>query len=322
MVTVAIFGSGAIAHDHAAALAGISGVRVSHVVGSDLGRAAAVAARLPGAIATVDAAAVLADDTVQAVNVCGVTDTHARWTIRAARAGKHVHVEKPAALTLADFDAMTSAIDEAGTSLMVGQTARFQPIARALHAAIAAGEIGRPRLIDVSWWVGHVWPGGWRSWQLDAVRSGGHPVHNGVHVLDLACWLTGRQPIRVFARGFNGHAAGQPVPDSFHLTVRFDDDSMALLQISYALRPAGAVLRRALVAGDIGTLSHSSTDDDPDPQPASVSGAMAAQLRHWVAMLRGEERPIVRSDQVRAALAAGLAAQRSLETGQPQEVAQ
>ena len=134
---------------------------------------------------------------IDAVDICTASDSHAALTIAAARAGKHVHVEKPAALALADFDAMAAAIDAAGVSLLVGQTARFQPVNREFAAGIAEGLIGRPRMVHILWYTGHVWPDGWRGWQLDPARSGGHPVHNGVHAIDLAIWLLGAVPTRV-----------------------------------------------------------------------------------------------------------------------------
>ncbi|HEY0698674.1 MAG TPA: Gfo/Idh/MocA family oxidoreductase [Micromonospora sp.] len=325
-LNVAVLGTGAIAREHVAALARIPGVRVTHVAGSDLTRAAAVAAHAPGAVASADPAAILADPAVDAVDICEATPEHARWTIAAGHAGKHVHVEKPAALTVEDFDAMVAATEGAGRSLMVGQTVRFHPAVRTLQSAVASGDIGAARLLHVSWYAGYVWPRGWRGWQHDPAQSGGHPVHNGTHALDLAVWLTARRPTRVFARAFPSFAADMPVPDSFHVTVRFDDDSLALLEISYALRRHGDVLRRIMVAGTTGTLFHS-TENDPGlvadaarPAPSSVEDAMFHQLRHWADTVRADALPIVTNEQVRAALAAAIAAQRSLELGQPVEV--
>ncbi|MBQ0928392.1 Gfo/Idh/MocA family protein [Saccharopolyspora endophytica] len=325
-LNVAIIGAGAIAHDHAAALDGLSGVRVSHVISSDPSRAAAVAARAPGAVPTAEAAAVLADPAVTGVSICTATPTHAAWALRSAESGKHVHVEKPVALSLTDFDAMAEACRRARVVFMVGQTVRFQPVVAELAAAVRAGDIGTPRLLHLSWYTGHTWPGGWRAWQLDPAKSGGHPVHNGTHALDLATWLFERRPIRVFARGFPTFAADLPTPDSFHLTVRFDDGSLALIELSYGLTRSGDFLRRYVLAGERGTLAHS-TEDEPaliseaaKPAPASIAGAMDRQLDHWVRLIRGEAEPIVRLDQVRATLATALAAQQSLITGQPVEV--
>ncbi len=322
MTRVAIAGSGVIAGDHARALASIPGVEVAYVHGSDLERARRIAALVPGAIATDDYSRVLADPTVLAVDVCNATPAHAPFTVAAGEAGKHVHVEKPAALSLADFDRMAAATEGAGTTLMVGQTVRFQPAVAALAAAIADGAVGRPRLAHVSWYTGYVWPGGWRGWQLDRARSGGHPVHNGTHLLDVAVWLLGGVPVRVFARSFPSFAAGMPVHDSFQLLVRFDDDSLATLEISYSLAQPRDMFRRIVVAGTGGTVAHS-TDDDPvlhsagaAVPPPSVEDAMTRQLAHWIDVVGGAE-PIVRTGQVRAALRAALGAQRSLDLGAP-----
>ncbi|WP_328599895.1 Gfo/Idh/MocA family oxidoreductase, partial [Rhodococcus sp. (in: high G+C Gram-positive bacteria)] len=246
---------------------------------------------------------------------------HAPVTIAAGRAGKHVHVEKPAALTVADFDAMVEATEGNGTSLMVGQTVRFQPSITSIGNSVAQGAIGDPRLIHLSWYTGHVWPGGWRGWQHDKERSGGHPVHNGTHALDLVTWLIGRRPTRVFARSFPTFAAGMPVHDSFHLTVRFEDGSLALIELAYALPQSGKMVRRIVVSGTSGTLAHD-TGDDPglmtdttNAPPSSIEDAMSHQMRHWIATLDGSASPIVENWQVRAALATAIAAQQSLDTG-------
>lgn len=321
---MAVIGSGNIAKDHVIALKAVGEVEIAYVYGSDLGRAQALAALAPGAVATTDLTRVLDDSRVVGVDIVNATPDHAPFTIRAGRVGKHVHVEKPAALNLADFDAMVDATSS--TSLMVGQTVRFQPSVAEIARSVRAGDIGNPRLAHVSWYTGYVWPGGWRGWQLDRDKSGGHPVHNGSHCLDLAVWLFQRRPVRVFARSFPSYASGMPVHDSFHLTVRFDDDSLALLEISYALRKHADVLRRVVVAGSDGTLAHSTQDDlgltsdGARPAPSSVEGAMGAQLSHWIDVVTGRAEPIVRVDEVRAALATGLAAQESLDTGRAVEI--
>src|SRR5213076_741014 len=81
---------------------------------------------------------------LNAVDICTPTDSHAAIAIAAARAGRHVHVEKPMALSLTDADAIIAACRGAGVKLMVGQTARYQSVSRALKRAIMAGEIVRP----------------------------------------------------------------------------------------------------------------------------------------------------------------------------------
>lgn len=319
-IAIAIIGAGAIAHEHVAAYARIPGVRVVQVIDRHADRARRLAAQAGEARWSTDGEAPWAAD-IDAVDICTPSDAHAALAIAAAAHGKAIHVEKPAALSLADFDAMVTATEQAGVSMMIGQTARFQPINTEIAHAVAAGTIGRLRVLHVTWYAGHVWLDGWRAWQLDPTRSGGHPVHNGIHALDLAVWLSDRSPVRVFARGYRTFAPAMGIPDSFHITVRFDDGSLALLEIAYSLKARGDSFRRILAVGETGSLSHS-TDDDPRlvsdgvHLPAdAIEGAMERQLRHWVATLRGEAEPIVRHREVRDALAAALGAQRSLETG-------
>jgi predicted dehydrogenase len=327
MFSVAVVGTGAFAREHVLALRALPDVRVSHVAGSDLRQASELAALVPGAEATDDLARAVAADEVDGVDVCNATPGHAPWTIAAGRAGKHVHVEKPAALDLDSFDAMVRAVHAADRTLMVGQTVRFQPAIAELQAHVQAGDVGVPRLLHVTWYTGHVWPGGWRGWQLDPAQSGGHPVHNGTHALDLAVWLTGSEPVEVFGRDFPTFAADMAMPDSFHLLVRFANGALATIELCYALTQPGRFLRRVMLSGSGGTLLHD-TDAEPglaSPRhaepPASLEGALRRQLRHWVEAAQGREPLLVRPEQSRAALATAIAAQQSLRTGQPVGVA-
>jgi predicted dehydrogenase len=320
---VAVVGTGRFAREHIVVLAGLPDVRVTHVVGRDLGRARELAALVPGAVVTSDVNAAVADDAVDAVDVCTWTPGHAPWTIAAGRAGKHVHVEKPAALSIVDLDAMIAATEGNGTSLMVGQSVRFQPAVADLQRRLERGDIGDPRLLHVTWYTGHVWPEGWRGWQYDAALSGGHPVHNGTHSVDLAVWLMGSRPVEVFTRGLRTWAPGTPIPDSFQMQLRFENGSLATLELCYALRQSGELFRRVMLAGTTGTLAHSTADDPgltspghPVP-PASVEGALHAQLAHWVAGVQAGTPFVVTTAQARVALRTALAAQRSLVTGAP-----
>lgn len=325
-LNVAVIGTGSFAREHIRAFRQVPEARVVYVAGSDLARAQSLAMLAPGARASDDIEAVLDDPSVDAVDVCNATPDHARWTIAAGHAGKHVHVDKPAALSIPSFDEMVEAVEGSGRILMVGQTARFQPVSTEVQHACATGEIGIPRLLHVSWLTGHVWPNGWRAWQFDITKSGGHPVHNGIHTVDLAVWLMQSRPIEVFARNFPSFAAEMPMPDSFQMQLRFENGSLAMLEHCYALRQPGATMRRIMLAGTEGTLMHDSADDTGlsspgHPTPAlSAEGALTIQLRHWVAAMRGDESLIVTTAEARTALATAIAAQRSLVAGRPMAI--
>lgn len=321
MFRVALVGTGSFASEHARTLERIPGVEVKYVVGSDERHTASFARSVPGAIATTQFDQVLEDPELDAVDICNRTPQHAPMAIRAANAGKHVHVDKPAALSVSDFDDMVSAAEKTSVSLMVGQTVRFQPIIAELKKSLDRGDIGAPKMLHVSWYTGHTWPAGWRGWQLDTQKSGGHPVHNGTHILDLAVWLMGSKPIEVMARSFRTFAAEMPMPDSFSIIVRFANGALATLELSYALRQSGDSLRRIVVAGERGTLFHNTADDPSLSSPAlrvpsaSTVGALDAQLQHWIRQATSIETPIVKVSESRAALAAAIAAQESLISG-------
>lgn len=324
---IGIIGAGAIARDHVNALAAIDGIEVAAVVDRHPERARALACLAGDAAWGTDIDALLADPSIDAVDICTSPDSHAAITIAAAGHGKAIHLEKPVALHLDEVDAMLDAMARAGVSFMVGQTTRFQPVHLEIAEQIASGAIGRPRMLHVSFYAGHLWPGGWRAWQLDAERCGGHIVHNGIHVLDLATWLMQSAPARVFTRGVTTFSAGMPTPDSFHIVLRFENGGQALLEWSYALHQRGDFLRRIAVFGEEGTLHHSTAgeadvhSDAARPVALATLGAFDQQLRHWRDVLDGTSAPIVQPWEIRAAFAAAIAAQESYATGRAIDLA-
>ena len=189
-----IVGPGLVAQLHAKALARIEDARLVAVAGSGPGsdRAARLAAD-HGAHASDGLEAMLRDEPLDAVIVCTPHPLHAEQAIAAARAGLHVVVEKPMALSSADCAAMIVAADAAGVVLSVISQRRWHPAVRRLKAAIDEGRIGVPGLATVEVL-------GWRSpeyYAMDAWRGtregegGGVLVNQAVHQLDLLCWFLG-----------------------------------------------------------------------------------------------------------------------------------
>ena len=92
---------------------------------------------LSGVAKYADVADLLADPSIDLVDLCVPNDEHARLTIQALEAGEHVLVEKPIALTTADADAMVSAARSSGKMLMVAHVLPFFPsllmLGRPLH---------------------------------------------------------------------------------------------------------------------------------------------------------------------------------------------
>jgi predicted dehydrogenase len=320
MKRIGIIGAGAIARDHVSALAAIPGTRIAHVVDRHPERARELAQIAGDATWGTSFDDMIADPEIDAVDICTSPDSHATLTIAAAKAGKAIHLEKPVALHLSEVDPMLEAVAQAGVPFMVGQTTRFQPVHLEIAEAIREGQIGAPRAMHASFYAGHLWPGGWRAWQMQIERCGGHLVHNGIHAIDLATWLMGSRPVRVFARGMKSFSPGMPTPDSFHIILRFENGSMATLEWMYALHTRGDFLRRIAVFGEDGMLHHSTQgeidifSDATRPVAIATLDSFRLQLQHFVDVLNGAE-PIVTPEQVRGAFAAAHAAQESYATG-------
>ena len=190
-VNFAIIGPGRIADNSLApGLAGAPGARLWSVLSRDRNRAGQFAER-HGAAASNPAHdrldELLADAELDAVIVASPDRLHAEQTIAAARAGKHVLVEKPMATDIDSARGMVEACREAGVKLGVAYHMRWHAGHRALTEKIQSGTLGALRHVRVQWsfrasdatdWRASPEVGKW--WSLGAV---------GTHCLDLIRWL-------------------------------------------------------------------------------------------------------------------------------------
>jgi 2-hydroxy-4-carboxymuconate semialdehyde hemiacetal dehydrogenase len=134
-IKVALAGAGAFGTKHLDAIGLIDGVEVVSVVGRELDKTKAVAAKYGiGHVAT-DLAESLALKDVDAVILCTPTQMHAAQAIACLQAGKHVQVEIPLADSLADAEQVLRVQKEAGKVAMVGHTRRFNPSHQLWHHA-------------------------------------------------------------------------------------------------------------------------------------------------------------------------------------------
>lgn len=134
--------------------------------------------------------ALLADPAVNAVVVATANHAHLEPVLAAARAGKHIFLEKPMALTVADCRQMIEAAAAAGVLLMLGHPQRFMDGVRVARRALLAGEIGSPVALRVEryFWVDKRGPS--PHWKMQRSLSGGHLFHH-LHELCTARYLLG-----------------------------------------------------------------------------------------------------------------------------------
>lgn len=141
---------------------------------------------------------VLADAEVDAVCIATPSGHHPAQAIAAANAGKHVLVEKPMALTLADADAIIAACRENDVRLGVALQRRVEPLFRRVYDAIRGGDLGQITLAAVTmpYMRGEAYyaQADWRgTWALD---GGGVLMNQGIHIIDLLVWFLG-DPVEV-----------------------------------------------------------------------------------------------------------------------------
>ncbi len=138
----------------------------------------------------------LAHPGLQVVSICTPHHLHPENTIRAAKAGKHIFVEKPIALTPADLYAMRDAVAAAGVTTAVGFVVRWIPLAQRLQELVRTGALGRIVLADVDYWHSRRRPELYRR----KATGGSALLLGGCHAIDAARYITGLDPVEITAR--------------------------------------------------------------------------------------------------------------------------
>ncbi|MGO1582100.1 MAG: Gfo/Idh/MocA family protein [Actinomycetaceae bacterium] len=250
---IGIVGVGGIALSHMAALRTMTSARLVAVCDVDAARAAEVA-HAERCAGYGSAEELLADDAVDAVIVCTPNMTHESLGLQVLEAGKHLLMEKPLALTPDGARAVAAEADARGLALAVGHSHRFADQSLAVREVIDAGEIGSPRFVRVVMNGGWIWPG-WQSWVLNPELSGGHSLHNGVHLVDLASWWIGEPATSVFSVGQHATSESLQIHDYLVMELGFAGGASAVCEISRGERPRNAGYLELTVVGSEGVLS-------------------------------------------------------------------
>ena len=192
---IGVIGTGRIGRIHARHLRDLPGVSLAALTDIDSDSARSLASDLGGAVVRESAQQVLGDPEIDAVAICSSTDTHAPLIMEAAEAGKHIFCEKPIDHDLGAIDRALAAVEKAGVKLQIGFNRRFDPSFAKVQAQVAAGEVGELHLVRITSRDPSPPP-------LSYVRvSGGLFFDMTIHDFDMARFLVGCEPTRVFATG-------------------------------------------------------------------------------------------------------------------------
>lgn len=274
----AIIGCGMIAEFHAAAIDAMNNASLVGCTSRNPETAKAFAEK-HGCKAYESLEAMLADDAVTIVTICSPSGAHLDPAVAAAKAGKHVLVEKPLEVTLEKCDAIIAACEEHGVKLGGILPNRFSPAAIALKEAIEADRFGTLTLGDtyVKWWRSQEYydSGGWRgTWELD---GGGAYMNQAIHNVDLLLWLMGDVENVSAATATLAHERIE-VEDAGAAVVTFKNGAIGVLQATTAAYPGW--LRKTEIHGTTGSacVEQDSIAAWDFAEPSDADEALLAEL--------------------------------------------
>ena len=337
-----IIGCGMIAHFHAKAIADIRGAKLRAVQTSKLSNGQSVVSAYGHPVDIHDdLTELLARPDIDVVCICSPSGAHLEPAIQAAKAGKHVIVEKPLEITLKRCDHLIRVCRENGVQLGTIFPSRFGEANIELKKAIEAGRFGRITLGDttVKWWRPQSYydSGGWRgTWQLD---GGGALMNQAIHNVDLLYHMMG--PVAEVA-AFTSLLAHEriEVEDTAVATLRFQNGALGTITATTSAYPG--LLKTLGIHGDKGSVvieqdnvlkwefekstsqdvrvrdkymsSASSTGGASDPKAISHQGH-TRQLADFVKALKTGGKAVVSGDEGRHAVEIILAIYQSQATG-------
>src|SRR5260221_8568410 len=231
-VGVGLIGSQFVTSIHAEALRACAQAEIRAVASPTPGNAQAFAKRHGIARHFTDYRELLKLQDVDMVVVGVPNDLHCAITLAAAAAGKHVVMEKPLCLNLAEADQMIAACRKAKVKLMYAEELCFAPKYVRLKALLDEGALGRPTLIKQS--EKHDGPHAAHFW--DVARSGGGVTMDmGCHAIEFFRWMLGRPPVKsVYAHMSTlVHGAKTRGDDNAILILEFANGTTALAEESW-----------------------------------------------------------------------------------------
>jgi predicted dehydrogenase len=329
---VGLVGCGAVADwhaDHGYAHLG-EVVRLAAVCDTRADRAEALAGRYAARVFT-DLAALLADPTIDGVDLCVPHHLHAPLALQALAAGKHVLVEKPIATTVEDAEKMVALARANGRTLCVSEQYPFSPPFRRARDLIREGEIGQ--LVTVRThrvgYIGGIWlKDGWR--QNATIAGGGMLLDQGCHYTNIARLMAGEvESVAAFTTTTRSDWVGE---DTATLILRFKSGLIGEALYAWGTKTSN-VGAECYVYGERGHLRVDSgapslvlyRPDLPDgrktilaePQDMRV---FASIVEDWALSALGRRQPTMPGTEGLADLRVVAAAYRSAQSGRIEPV--
>jgi UDP-N-acetyl-2-amino-2-deoxyglucuronate dehydrogenase len=329
---IGLVGCGRISKNHFDAIARIDGLSLAAVADID-GERARAAGESHGVPWFKSLDEMLSAGAFEMVAVCTPSGLHSANGVAAARAGKHVLVEKPMSISLDQADALVGACDQAGVQLFVVKQNRLNPPIQLLRRAVDKGRFGRIYLANVTvrwqrpqeYYDAEPWRG---TWEFD----GGAIMNQASHYVDLMQWLVG--PVESVMAKTATQARRIEAEDSGIGIVKFRSGALGVIEVNVLTYPRNLEGSITLL-GDKGSVKIGGTavnrvehwafaeydDDDKlvdgaNTNPPNVYGfGHEGYYRNVLAVLRGEAKPETDGRAGRKSLELILGIYESAKTG-------
>src|SRR3954468_3355549 len=228
-LVVGVVGIGWCASQHIAAFHKNPHTEVVALIGRDVDRVHATLAKngqsAGGARVSTRFEDLLEADDVHIIDIATPNDLHAAQAVAAAKAGKHILLEKPTGLNVAELIAIRDAVRAAGVRTIVSFELRYNPWLRFIHWMRESGRLGRVHYARTNY-LSRVtdWYSGW-EWCRTVKGGGSHLLAAGCHAGDALRWATGLEIAEVSAYHLQV-TPGYEWPTTIDVNVRFEGGAL------------------------------------------------------------------------------------------------
>lgn len=276
----------------------------------------------------------LKDDTIEAVSICTPNYLHAETAIAAAKAGKHVLVEKPMATSLPDAEAMVEAAHKYKIYLMVEQTHRFGPNPEIAKQILEQNSLGK--ILYIWGRIGHAGPEQWSpgaDWYLHKKTCGGGALMCiGIHIFDLLRWLMRKEAVEISGTLGPLRKPYFEVESYGNAHVKFEDGTIGAFEASWSNVPYQMIV---ILYGQKGTMTVSFGEEVPVVvkygMPANVGdpncqwgefipekrnkSRYGGPIAYFINCIKRKEQPFVSGEEGMKSLEGIMAVYESVRTG-------
>lgn len=255
-----------------------------------------------------NAADLIDNHDIDAVYIATPVSDHVTQTLLAARAEKHVLVEKPMAISVEECDQMIDECDRRNVTLGVAYYRRFYPVVERIRAAIAGGEIGTPLACSVVTATPlDMQPGSDGYWRADPQKSGGGSLMDvGSHRVDLLVDLFGKvRSVKAHCSSIDTSYKAENVAGA---TIQFQSGVLANLMCLFGtpvdpdeftiIGTKGRITSRPLNGGQLEIQMATETKNESHPPAANFNTPLIAD---FVAAIAEKRKPKISGEAGRLA---------------------